>query len=30
MRDCAHPGIVDANVGVRPGCFSPPGRFLYT
>jgi formylglycine-generating enzyme required for sulfatase activity len=24
------PGSVDSSVGVRPGCFSPPGRFLYT
>ena len=28
MRDGDHPGSVDSNVGVRPGCFSPPGSLL--
>jgi len=30
FRNSSHPVNVDANVGVRPGCFSPPGLFLYT
>ncbi|MFN7740485.1 MAG: SUMF1/EgtB/PvdO family nonheme iron enzyme [Cyanobacteriota bacterium] len=29
MRGGNLPGILDADVGVRPGCFSPPGLFLY-
>ena len=28
FRYCLHPGYVDSNVGVRPGCFSPPGLLL--
>ncbi len=28
FRFCNHPVIVDSNVGVRPGCFSPPGSLL--
>jgi formylglycine-generating enzyme required for sulfatase activity len=27
---CIHPGNLNTVVGVRPGCFSPPGLFLYT
>jgi formylglycine-generating enzyme required for sulfatase activity len=30
MRDSYLPDILDSAVGVRPGCFSPPGLFLYT
>jgi formylglycine-generating enzyme required for sulfatase activity len=30
MRNGNHPDILSTNVGVRPGCFSPPGLFLYT
>ncbi len=30
FRGGRHPGLVDSLVGVRPGCFSPPGLFLYT
>ena len=29
MRGSIHPGLLLADVGVRPGCFSPPGLFLY-
>ena len=28
FRDSNHPGDVNAIVGVRPGCFSPPGSLL--
>jgi formylglycine-generating enzyme required for sulfatase activity len=30
FRNGYHPNDVDTSVGVRPGCFSPPGLFLYT
>ena len=30
FRDSYHPDNVITDVGVRPGCFSPPGLFLYT
>jgi formylglycine-generating enzyme required for sulfatase activity len=30
LRSSNIPDDVLANVGVRPGCFSPPGLFLYT
>ncbi|MFM9102652.1 MAG: SUMF1/EgtB/PvdO family nonheme iron enzyme, partial [Cyanobium sp.] len=30
MRGSDHPVGLFTNVGVRPGCFSPPGLFLYT
>jgi formylglycine-generating enzyme required for sulfatase activity len=30
MRISDHPFNLLTNVGVRPGCFSPPGLFLYT
>jgi formylglycine-generating enzyme required for sulfatase activity len=30
MRFSIHPDNLGTNVGVRPGCFSPPGLFLYT
>ena len=30
FRNSYRPGDVGPNVGVRPGCFSPPGLFLYT
>jgi formylglycine-generating enzyme required for sulfatase activity len=29
VRSSDLPGDLDATVGVRPGCFSPPGLFLY-
>ena len=29
LRDCLLPVSLLADVGVRPGCFSPPGLFLY-
>ncbi|MFN9638102.1 MAG: formylglycine-generating enzyme family protein, partial [Synechococcaceae cyanobacterium] len=28
FRSCAHPDGVFTSVGVRPGCFSPPGSLL--
>jgi formylglycine-generating enzyme required for sulfatase activity len=28
FRDCFPPGLVNSLVGVRPGCFSPPGSLL--
>jgi formylglycine-generating enzyme required for sulfatase activity len=28
FRDSFHPGYVSSFVGVRPGCFSPPGSLL--
>jgi formylglycine-generating enzyme required for sulfatase activity len=28
FRNCAHAGGVGSDVGVRPGCFSPPGSLL--
>jgi len=28
FRSSVHPGNVNAVVGVRPGCFSPPGSLL--
>jgi formylglycine-generating enzyme required for sulfatase activity len=30
MRDSNPPDRLSTDVGVRPGCFSPPGLFLYT
>ena len=30
MRSSVPPVSLNSNVGVRPGCFSPPGLFLYT
>jgi formylglycine-generating enzyme required for sulfatase activity len=30
FRGSNHPVNVSPGVGVRPGCFSPPGLFLYT
>jgi formylglycine-generating enzyme required for sulfatase activity len=30
MRSSGLPDVLVADVGVRPGCFSPPGLFLYT
>jgi formylglycine-generating enzyme required for sulfatase activity len=30
VRGSTHPGDVATDVGVRPGCFSRPGLFLYT
>ncbi|MEY4354522.1 MAG: hypothetical protein RLZZ609_2763 [Cyanobacteriota bacterium] len=30
VRDGGRPDSLFTEVGVRPGCFSPPGRFLYT
>ncbi|MFM9101582.1 MAG: formylglycine-generating enzyme family protein, partial [Cyanobium sp.] len=30
FRLSSHPDDLDTSVGVRPGCFSPPGLFLYT
>jgi formylglycine-generating enzyme required for sulfatase activity len=30
MRFSSHPDGLITFVGVRPGCFSPPGLFLYT
>ncbi|MFN9621835.1 MAG: SUMF1/EgtB/PvdO family nonheme iron enzyme, partial [Cyanobacteriota bacterium] len=30
LRGGFHPDHLDTIVGVRPGCFSPPGLFLYT
>jgi formylglycine-generating enzyme required for sulfatase activity len=30
FRISIHPVNVYTFVGVRPGCFSPPGLFLYT
>jgi formylglycine-generating enzyme required for sulfatase activity len=28
FRRCFHPGFASTDVGVRPGCFSPPGLLL--
>ncbi|MFM9102787.1 MAG: formylglycine-generating enzyme family protein, partial [Cyanobium sp.] len=30
VRDSFHPDFLNTTVGVRPGCFSPPGLLLYT